>query len=170
MSNVKIAIKMDDGSTAIMAFIVRGRGDSLPAGATWSVAPGWWDREPSDSNIFSEISRAFAGSAAQPTGYRVVRDSDIPADRTYRGALSDDGGRLYHDLSRARELHRGKLRRARVALFAENDAALLSAMADGDGAAIDEAKARRRQLRDAPADPRIDAARTTDELKAVSIS
>jgi hypothetical protein len=165
----RVAITLDDGTVALMSFITHGRGSILPYGAEWSKTPGYWVRPATDDNIFQEISRAHA-VGPQPVKYRIVDESEIPADRTFRNALVDKGGKLMHDMDKAKELHRAKIRRHRVALFAENDLALMTAMADGDKPAIAAAKARRQELRDAPANPAIDAAQTTEELKAISVA
>jgi hypothetical protein len=55
----------------------------------------------------------------------------------------------------------------RAPLFEENDTVLRDAMLSGDQVAIEAATKRRDDLRDATADPRIEAAQTIEELKAI---
>lgn len=164
---VNVAITLDDGSLAIMGFLTVGRGSVLPYGATWR-SEGWWERPANDANLFHEISRGFA-TGPQPVRYRLVSADDIPADRTFRDALADDGKELTYNMPKAREMQRERIRRARVAKFAANDLAMMDAVVEGDQQKIEAAKARRQYLRDAPADPRIDAAQTVDELKAIEL-
>lgn len=105
--------------------------------------------------------------------YREVTQEELDAlDRTYRGAWLDDAGLLV-DQAKARELHRKILRRQREPLMQELDVAMLRAMeiedADARRQAVKAIAERKQRLRDAPSDPRIDAAKTTDDLKAISL-
>lgn len=167
----RVSITMDDDSTAIMSFLTHGRGNILPKGATWSDTPGWWDRDPTDENIFHEMSRSFAGTEAQPVRYRIVKDSDIPADRTYRGALVDDGKALYHDLPKARDIHLARLRRQRTPLLEELDREWMRATGQGKREEVSQIEAKRQALRDMPVTlaPALAAAKTTEQLKTVAL-
>ena len=103
-----IAITMDDGSLSIMGFVTRGRGD-LPVGAQ-PLFDLWWTRQPTDANLADEFSRAFpltdrkGNPLPQPVRWRLVQPSEIPADRTYRDALVDDGTKLKHDPDKVRAI------------------------------------------------------------------
>jgi hypothetical protein len=80
------------------------------------------------------------------------------------------------DMDKAREIQRGAIRAMREPLFADLDRAFTRAQGrvsalDGPRKTEAEAtmraiEAQRQALRDAPADPRIDAAQTPEELKA----
>ena len=98
------------------------------------------------------------------TGWRILRDGDVPADRTYRDALIDTGEAIVHDMGRARAVHRGRIRARRAEAMRELDAKWMRATGQGKVAEADAIEALRQQWRDAPADPRIDAAETTSEL------
>jgi hypothetical protein len=150
-----------------MGFVTVGRGSNLPRGAVWrDQAAGWWTREASDENVFHEIMRAYPGGVA---GYRRIAQSEIPADRTYRDALSDQGGALHFDLPKARELHLARLRRDRVAQLEALDAQWNRAFASGDTAGAAAVEAQRQALRDMPqrVAAALAAAATIDELKLV---
>ena len=68
------------------------------------------------------------------------------------------------DMAKAKELHRNKIRSARVSKLAEQDIAYQRALeTSADTTAI---VAKKQALRDAPADSMIDAATTESGLKA----
>lgn len=71
------------------------------------------------------------------------------------------------DIKRAAEIHRNRIRLARGPLLANLDQEFMRALEAGDAAAIDRIKAEKQRLRDAPADKRIDLAKTIEELRAV---
>jgi len=89
---VKVAITLDDGSLSIMSFLTEGRSPTLPYGAVWSnEAAGLWTREPTDANLFAEITKTFLNANAQPARYTVVKAEDIPTDRSQRALWQHDG-------------------------------------------------------------------------------
>ncbi len=68
------------------------------------------------------------------------------------------------DMAKAKELHRNKIRSARINKLAEQDIAFQRALeTSADTSAI---VAKKQALRDAPADSSIDAATNESELKA----
>ena len=161
-----IAITLDDGATAIMGFLTQGRGSIIPSGPEWAdEAAGWWSREATDENIFDEVLRTSFGEGRSVARYRRVSPSEVPQDRTYRNAWKDDGTAIVHDMPKAREIHRDRLRRMRVPLFEQNDIALADALVEGDEVARQAAVARRNALRDVTKHSAIDTAQTIEELK-----
>lgn len=109
-----------------------------------------------------------------PTGvpFRIVPDEAVPADRTYRNAwVADvDGGRVGHDMPKAREIHKQHMRVARTPLLGTLDTAYLRAdELGGPGAAATKGSiaAQKQVLRDVTARPDLIAAQTVAELKAV---
>lgn len=106
-----------------------------------------WDRLPTDA-----INPEF-------------RDpSTVPTDRYFRNAWKHD---LTVDMAKAREIHRGVLRRIRDPLMKALDAEYLQA--DEKGKPQDKAAvaAKKQALRDVTSDPAIEAAATPEELKTV---
>jgi hypothetical protein len=96
-------------------------------------------------------------------------DYSFPAERTFRDAWSvndrPQDGVITVDMDKARNVWRDKIRAARLEEFAVLDAEFLRALeSNGDTKAI---AARKKELRDAPADSAIDAANTPEALKAV---
>lgn len=99
-----------------------------------------------------------------------VRDASsitVPTDRTFRGAWQFSGNAVDIDMAAARDIHRENLRQARKPLLDALDVDYMKALEQGgDTAAI---AAQKQVLRDVTADPRIDAAATPDELKALTL-
>jgi hypothetical protein len=162
---VKIAISRQDGGVSIMAFLTIGRGNILPAGAMWvDQELGSWMRDSSDSIISSEVRKSVPDFL---TWHRVT-DEQIPADRTYRDALHHDGKALVHDMAKARILKRDHLRHERASVMPELDVKWMRAQGQGKKPEADAIEAKRQAWRDAPADPRIDSAKTIEALKAIT--
>jgi hypothetical protein len=99
-----------------------------------------------------------------------VRDASsltVPADRTFREAWQFNGAAVEIDMTAARDIHRNNLRAERKPLLDALDVDYMKALEQGgDTAAI---AAQKQALRDVTADPRIDAAATPDELKALTL-
>ena len=94
----------------------------------------------------------------------VIEHAEIPTDRSYRNAWTFKDKAFGHDMAKAKEVHRAKVRHARQPLLEAQDMQFMRALETGaDTTAI---AAEKKRLRDAPADPRIDAAKTIEELKA----
>lgn len=73
------------------------------------------------------------------------------------------------DMAAARAIHRERLRSSRAALWPDLDARWFRAAEQGDSASQADVAAEKQALRDAPADPRIDAAADTDALTALTL-
>lgn len=153
----KLALTLADGSLAIMSFVTRG---FTPSGEVH------FERELTESAARAEFAKAGLDVAR----WRVVSDEDIPADRTYRDAWCDEGHCIGHDMTRARECHRRRLRVERAPLLAALDVEYQRADESGDSARKRRVAAEKQRLRDITADPRIDAARTIDDLRCVQCS
>lgn len=70
------------------------------------------------------------------------------------------------NMDKAREIHRDRIREARKPLLETADIAYMKALESGDDLAKAQAVAVKQLLRDAPAAPEIEAAKTPSELKA----
>jgi len=73
------------------------------------------------------------------------------------------------DMIKAREIKRDQLRAERNPILKALDLAYMRAQEAGDTAKQNAIAADKQALRDATADPAIDAATTPDELKAVTL-
>lgn len=90
----------------------------------------------------------------------------IVEERTFRGAWSDpDGTRISVNMELAKELWREKLRMAREVAMKNLDADYMKALELGVDTS--EIVTKKQELRDAPNNPKIDAAKTPEELMAV---
>lgn len=101
------------------------------------------------------------------TAFHIVDESAIPADRTFRDALTADGPTLRHDMSKCREIHKNTLRALRAPKLAALDIEFMHAVETGDTAKQNQIAAQKQALRDVTADPRFKAASTPEELKLV---
>lgn len=89
------------------------------------------------------------------------------ADRVFRDAWTFDGPAVEVDMNAAKELWKDKLRAERAPMLADLDVQSIRAREeDGDVAPI---LADKQKLRDVTADPRIAAAVTPAELKALTL-
>lgn len=86
-------------------------------------------------------------------------------DRTFRNSWKHSGGKFSVDMATAQEETRNIIRGGRD--FSKLDADYFKAQEAGDTKAIADIVSQKQSLRDAPQDPAIDAAQTTDELRAV---
>src|SRR5262249_25958718 len=97
-----------------------------------------------------------------------IDPATLPQDRYFRNAWARVAkSKVDVDMPKAREIHRDVLRRMRAPLFDEADVDYVQADEAGDEAAKACVRSYKQALRDVPQDPRIDAAETPEELKAI---
>lgn len=111
-----------------------------------------------------DIDRAIRLSVPTGEPYQVVDAKDVPQDKAFRNAWTFNGA-FGIDMAKAREIHRDKIRTARKPIIADLDVKFMLALEKGQSTA--DVAAKKQALRDAPADPAIDAAKTAEELRAV---
>lgn len=131
-----------------------------------------WQLDPTPERIEAVIAKYEWTGDLAPVSWRIVPDEFVTdsTDRTFRDAWKDGGnGSPDVDMPKAREVHRAQLRKQRGPLFDQLDAEYLRADEAGDTAAKQRIAAEKQRLRDAPADPRIEAADTPAKLKKVTI-
>ena len=120
----------------------------------------------------TEIAKWHPDDQAKVTGWEVLELEAVPTDRYFRNAWTHvatarNAGHIAVDMDKAREIHRDVLRRQRAPLLASADVDYVKADEAEDVAKKAEIRAYKQALRDVPADPRIDAAQTPEELKAI---
>ena len=104
-----------------------------------------------------------------PTGtpYEIVDATNVPTDRTFRNAweVNTNAGGVTVRMPRAKDIWRDKIREARVEPLEALDTAFIRAIELG--ADTTQIAADKQALRDATADPAIDAATYPEELMQV---
>lgn len=119
--------------------------------------------------IQEALAKYHTSSEFRVVDFREIQPDEVPADRTFRNAWAHDGARLFIDMPKARNIWRDRIREARAVAFADLDAQSVRAVEDGDSKKLADIKTRKQVWRDAPADPRIEAAATPEELKALGM-
>lgn len=83
-----VAITLVDGRLSIMKFAKEGRCPTLPYGAIWKDSQQGWTREPTNENVFAEVSKTFGDEAVK---FRLVNEKDLPSDLSKRSKWVDNG-------------------------------------------------------------------------------
>lgn len=109
-----------------------------------------------------ELAKSVVPAGAE---YHIVDESEVPEDRTFRGAWVHDGG-IKVDMEKAKDIWRDKIREQRRPILESLDVAFIRALETGDTELVGDIRAQKQALRDATDDPVIDAAATPEELKA----
>lgn len=113
------------------------------------------------ARLCERIEKKFLGS-----NMRVVDETAIPTDRTFRDAWTLNGAGIAVDMPKAREIRREQLRTLRKPKMEALDVAYMRADEMGDTAEKQRIAALKAALRNVTADPAIEAATTPAELKA----
>lgn len=100
------------------------------------------------------------------TGVFVCDESSLP-ERTFRDAWKVGNGAVEHDMAKAREIHKERLRAIRAPKLAALDVEYMQADESGDSVKKTQIAAKKKALRDVTKDPAIASASTPDELKSV---
>lgn len=120
-----------------------------------------------DIVVETEIGQWAQGMQVEVLGWHVIQEADVPKDRYFREAWSHTGTKFEVQMDKAREIHRDHLRRLRAPKLTALDVEYMRADEEGQTGTKTAIAAVKRRLRDVTADPRIDAAKTPEELKAV---
>jgi|CXWL01.1.fsa_nt_gi hypothetical protein len=107
------------------------------------------------------------GVTFDETAFRVVDEAVIPADREFRGAWTETDGKVVHDMAKAREIHKQRLRLDREPLMLHLDAEYMKADEIGDGVKKAEIAQEKQWLRDITS--LADQALDLEQLRAVKV-
>ena len=118
---------------------------------------------PSRSHAIEEIAKRVVPDGAD---FLLLEESEVP-ELLWQEAFEKGNGGVAVNMPKARECARKEIRRLRAPMFPHLDAEWMKATGQKNVLAADAIDAKRQRLRDAPQDPRIEAAQTTDELKAL---
>ena len=91
----------------------------------------------------------------------------VDLTQKFKDARTFSGTAVTVDMEIARDVQRDRIRAARVPLMRSLDAKFMKALETG--ASTTEIVAQKQALRDAPKDPRIEAAQTPSELLALTL-
>ena len=142
--HIRYALKMNDGSVAIM---------QIPS-------------EHEDSSPENWIKKWPESERAKVVSFHAIQDAEIPTDRTYRNAWTWNG-KIEHDMTKARNVHRDRMRHARKPKLEALDAAYLRADEVGDAVLKSQISLQKQALRDVTAIPAIETAISVEQLKTV---
>ena len=90
----------------------------------------------------------------------------VPSDRHFRGAWTLNGKVISEDMTKAKEIFKDKIREVRGPLLDAEDVVYMKALEDDDASAKTASVAKKKALRDAPANSKINSADTIAKLKA----
>jgi len=187
MSEIHVAVTVSDGEVYRLAIQTELRAPSRPKGDGWTFDEkrAIWTNPVGDAYVEYFIARnerqwgrrkdsrtgEQSGGVAVMSWRRLTLAewSQFDADRPYRNALRDVEGKIEYDIEAARECHRNVLRLGRAVRLPELDILWMRAIASGDAERAKELEAERQKWRDAPIDPRIDAAQSVEELKKITV-
>ena len=174
MNELYVVVSLSDGSVVHLAYQTE-MGAPIHPGGPWRGPndQGVFTREATDANIEHEVARAsrhWQQDGKQTVSWRRLSAAEhtlFEQDRDYRNALEDVGGKIQHNMPKARELHRAVLRHWNGDRLLTLDREWVDAMAGGKKTEADVVSAKRQSLKDFVNDPRIDTALTLAELKAL---
>jgi hypothetical protein len=134
-------------------------------------------REPTPEYINSLIEKRYeagmwnSDNGKKALSWRIVPDDFADTDRTFRNAWKDGrNGKPDHDMPKAREITRIHLRKERLKEFCRLDHVYRLAEEAGDQEVKREVATVKQKFRDVTDDPRIEAAQTVEELKALKLA
>jgi hypothetical protein len=171
---VTVAVSRVDGGVTIMRVIktsyrkpLEGEGSERVIRREVDVTPEYIERQ---------IQRHVEGGNwigdFAPTTWRIVPndyldDTNLP---DYRNAWKDTGkGKPEHDMAKARDIHRARLRKLRGNYLDALDADYMRADEAGDNQAKKAVAVKKQKFRDVTEHPAIEAAQTVEELKACTL-
>jgi hypothetical protein len=159
-NQVHIAITLMDGSLLVMHFIKEQRATADNPG---------WKREGTKEEIENSISRASQVWDSPVKSWRVIDISELPKDRTFRHAWTDDGTKITHDMAKVRDDHLLRIRYHRSVALAEMDKSWMRAMGQGNKKEAAKIEADRQTLRDLPVTTKnaMDSAKTPKEVNDI---
>lgn len=169
-----VVARWSDGSVSRESIQLLMRCAGTPVEVGWFKTPQGWRRVATVAVVEGYLARVAQRrqelDGLTLLGWRALSPSEnemFNRDREYRNAMEDVGGRIQHNMVKARECHRERLRHINGDRFMGLDREWVNASAAGDSVAADAVEAQRKALRDLVDDPRIDAAQSLDELKLI---
>lgn len=106
-----------------------------------------------------------------PTDHiKVAVAASVPPRCEFRNAMVWDGKQIVHDMGRARDIHRERLRQERQPMLDALDREYNKMIGTKNLTAAEAVEVKRQCMRDITKHPAIDAAKTLDDLRAVKVN
>lgn len=131
------------------------------------VTPAYRDRIHAGRSAEDILFLAWTRLPSTAVAPRIVEDTEIPADRTFRQAWTDTGSAIVCDMPKARTIHLDRIRAARQPELDRLDREWMKAVGQKNQAAADSIEAQRQALRDLPQTLPVASAQTSEALKSV---
>jgi hypothetical protein len=130
-----------------------------------------WEKKGTKEEIEKEINRAKCMWDSPVKSWRIVKENEVPIDRTYRNAWKDTGKKIEHDMEKVKTIHMERQRYARIPLLDELDKKWMRATGQGKKDEADKIEIERQKLRDLPATilPELEKAKTPEEVRGVGL-
>lgn len=119
------------------------------------------------TDLDAEIDKWKSVHPGEYVAHRLMAPDEVMPERGFRNAWVDSGGKIDHDMGKARELVRDQLRAARMEKFSELDVAFLRAVEASDSKKLGDIAAKKQALRDITSASEITAATDPAELLRV---
>lgn len=122
-------------------------------------------------NTSLSIEQIAAKDVPSGLSYKIVDASEVPPRDEYRNSWEvDNDFKVKHNMTKARELHKEKLRKLREPKLAALDIEYQKADEDGDNAKKKQISDKKKKLRDVTKHAAIDSAQNIAELKQAALS
>lgn len=119
------------------------------------------------SNITKEIAKWGPEQKNGVVDYHIIDQSEIPTDRSFRNAWNfNKNARFGHDMNKAKEIFKDKIRSVRAPLLEALDVEYIKADEKENAAEKNNIVIKKQKLRDATANINIANATTIIELKS----
>jgi hypothetical protein len=127
------------------------------------------DSVPGATLVFYDIQDTINNSPDTITSYEKISVNDLPATRSYRNAWERSGTTISHNMPKARDIHRDKLREARKPMLEVLDIAYQRADEQDDGPEKRRIAAEKQKLRDVTANKLIERAKDIAALEKLTL-
>lgn len=119
------------------------------------------------SDVEKEINKWPIDQKNAVVDYHIIQQSDVPTDRSFRNAWNfNQNTKFGHDMTKAKNIFRDKIREVREPLLVNLDAEYMRADERNNNADKIIVAQKKQKLRDAPANTNIESATSIQELKA----
>lgn len=133
-----------------------------------------WTNPDGSVSIFTQapksgltLEQAISRAVPQGVAYQIIDESEIPKDRTFRGAWKERISGVEVDMPKAREIKMAQIRKKRDSDLATLDVETMRYLKNPTK--LNDVEAKKQELRDMPQQlqPMIDAALTPEELNQI---